>query len=210
MQRQIQHQTIFVAALSVYLGLLIVGAPPQVLAQVAAATAQQSQANKSDEAEKELAAFTSKLKELAQSGKLNSFDLTIRTQFENQKVSKSQVIVTQGDKELTSLLQKFAPSIIERYLGQVSPKQVEWILRGDNSDFKSNITLNFESPRRAQMAASGYNSLLAVVRFQRKGKTEAVLLDQVNITPENDQVFIVTRLPRAALDSLLKANEKAN
>lgn len=33
MQRKIHNQTLFVAALSVYLGLLIVGAPPQVVAQ---------------------------------------------------------------------------------------------------------------------------------------------------------------------------------
>jgi hypothetical protein len=43
MPRKTQNQTIFVAALSVYIGLLIVGAPPQNLAQTA-----KSVCNKSD------------------------------------------------------------------------------------------------------------------------------------------------------------------
>lgn len=206
MQRKIQNKTLFVAALSVYLGLLIVGAPPQVLAQAALATAQENRIDEKKQTNEILfQGFGAKVKALAAQGKLDSFDITIRAEIRGNSFVNSQQIVAQGDKELAEFLENLA----ESFFKQLPASNFEWTLKGDKTNIDGKISLKFDSVPRAGTFASLLNHLLNTGR-QYDAASGHNLLKEFIVTSENDQVFIITRLPRAALDSLVKADEKAN
>ncbi|MEP6922853.1 MAG: hypothetical protein ABI954_00180 [Pyrinomonadaceae bacterium] len=210
MQRKIHNQTLFVAALSVYLGLLIVGAPPQVLAQTLTATNQENQSDKSEETNKKFVDFGNKLKALAKGGKLDSFDITIQADAVNKNFLNQQIIIASGDKEFVDLLQELAPAFIESYFGQFSASQIDWSLRGDKTEINSNISFKVASEQKARSVASGLNLYFSMLREAKQNTNEGVIFNETTVTQENDQIFIVTRLPRAGLDAFLKSDEKAN
>ena len=55
--------------------------------------------------------------------------------------------------------------------------------------------------------ASAYNASLELGRCKSKNTFEGAVYENTKITPKNNQVFIVTRLPRGSIDSLLANNE---
>jgi hypothetical protein len=71
------------------------------------------------------------------------------------------------------------------------------------SGFELELSLEKHSPQRAQQLATALNFACESYLSKYEDSTAKVLRENTKITSENDQVFIITNLPRAGLDSLL-------
>ena len=69
-----------------------------------------------------------------------------------------------------------------------------------------NITLKTDSPATAQRAVSGFNALFAIAKRARKGTPEVKFYESATTSFDNDQVLIVTHMPRAAIEEFLTDN----
>lgn len=73
------------------------------------------------------------------------------------------------------------------------------------SGFEIEISLLKHSPLRASQLADALSFAFQSCKSGQNDRTATLLHENTRITSENDQVFIVTNLPRAGLDSLLAA-----
>jgi hypothetical protein len=73
------------------------------------------------------------------------------------------------------------------------------------SGFEIELSLEKHSPQRAQQLAAALNFACESYLSKYEDSTAKLLRENTKITSENDQVLIVTNLPRAGLDSLLAA-----
>ncbi len=249
MQRKIHNQTLFVAALSVYLGLLIVGAPPQVLAQAALTTkleeakTERLQTKEPDEddfcvglnetAQAQLKRDSLKLETISEfinlvqalsleaNNKLpfNNFTLDYHYYRDRQStaIAPTQAYSTEG-KNLLEVVKPFRLVIEEKgaKFSEFFPlrccDRTDFHITAQFNETEVNAKVKFPIGYHelSQSFARSYQSGIEFLRCQKRNLPEAVIYQNAEATSENDQVFIVTRLPRAGLDSLLKANEKAN
>lgn len=221
MQRKIHNQTLFVAALSVYFGLLIVGAPPHVFAQQI-----ESQANqlnpKVELNRKPLEDFAKHLKKqilLGQVNLNNSCSISVKASFaDDGKLKNARITSKTGDVALSeaavNLISAFSDSGLFIYLRDLSKLsgEITITLDADKGNFDLTNTFQLENSQQAQQIASSLNLVLSVFRNSQKNVTAVAqeTLRSVEISVQDKELFIVTRLPRAGLDALFKANEKAN
>lgn len=246
MQRKIHNQTLFVAALTVYLGLALVGAPPQILAQQSKSVAVQTDLPEkqnladdkvSSEAEallakeffvKSVAEFLKDLETLSKIQKFSPnapFDKPFRFNDEIF-VDKSDSLRTirgkgssDSNKWLATAFRKFEEHLIAEF-----DRNARLFVYRDNLQFEGarqtvkaeldstalTIQTAFDAVSAEQAAnlAETYNQVFA--RGAASENARKAFYENTGASFENNQIFIVTRLPRANLDSLLKANEKAN
>jgi hypothetical protein len=74
-------------------------------------------------------------------------------------------------------------------------------VKSDNFSSKLFLETKFENDDISSFASS-YNSGLNFLLRESQDKPETVILKSTEITFENNQIFIVTRLPRASIDEL--------
>lgn len=81
----------------------------------------------------------------------------------------------------------------------------------ENNESNLTIKVKFEqaSNDKAQEIAAFYNSVFSFGSCEYKGKFLGTLYQNTTAVSENNQVFIVTRLPRGSLDTLFKQDAKA-
>jgi len=75
-------------------------------------------------------------------------------------------------------------------------------------DFSLKITLNQDLDEQAEQITNLFSAELSRIKIQSVGNPQAIIYQNTEIFKENNQVFIVTRLPRGSLEELLK-NAKA-
>ena len=147
-----------------------------------------------------------------------------------------QVSATEGNPKTLSFIQKSVercnpqesestsndkPSDAQKnspYLQSLAPKNASYDYKADDSGVIYKVVFTFSSQDAAKTHFQIQNDLLERGRRVEpeyigntfNDKASMTFVNHTVITAENDQVFIVTRLPRAGLDLLLKANEKAN
>ena len=249
MQRKIHNQTLFVAALSVYLGLLIVGAPPQVLAQAVLTTKleeakpERLQTKEPDEddfcaglhenAQTQLKKDSLKLETISEfvnliqalsleaNNKLPFKDFSLDYHYFRERqstaITPTQSYLSDG-RNISEVVKPFRLAVQEKgtKFSEFFPlrccDRTDFYLTAQFNDTEVNVKVKFSIgyEELSQSFARSYQSGIEFLRCQKRSLPEVVIYQNTAAALENDQVFIVTRLPRAGLDALLKANEKAN
>ncbi|MEP6902923.1 MAG: hypothetical protein ABJA66_14310 [Actinomycetota bacterium] len=102
--------------------------------------------------------------------------------------------ITKEVENLINLFQKKSDSTDSNFTFSYSKD--EKVLMTKATFLQENISF-------AHKLAVAYNASLDFQRCVSQNKTENVILQNTQITFENNQVFIVTRLPRGSIDSLL-------
>ncbi len=250
MSKKQTNSVLFIATLGVYIGLLMAGAAPAVVAQQAAAMTRNfelsDEIEKKDDLDKDPSgyyglskdietlsstSFTDAFLELVSDlNKLESADLVkrpFRSPFsfdrgitDSYVDSESQTIYTStdlGNPWIQTAFEKFFSRINEKKLNHIS----DWTLNADGDEVRRSnghiflsedaIVVSLEFTK----ATSGI-AFLASKHFEevfQKAKADSsgygkLISESTKVSAENDQVTIVTRLPRAALDELLAKDAK--
>lgn len=215
--RKNHNSIVFLTTLSVYLGLVLVGATPQVLAQTI--LDKKIEVDYSD-SERILTDYALALQDLF----VISKDLSAQFS-ENLKDSKyelncyyninpnssellgcpsgSGTVITSGKfLHVLSKLNKIFPHTIEKDNPQVN---INLIL--SDKDFSLKLVLNQDFNEQAEQFFNSYGDGLSRIKIQQISKLQ-VIYQHTKISKNNSQVFIVTRLPRGSLDALLTDSAK--
>ena len=82
-------------------------------------------------------------------------------------------------------------------------------LSSDKADFKYEIFITKDSPQKAEQLAKNFAQAFKLYEPDEEEITAGKLYEKTTFKSENNQVFIVTQLPRGSLDALLKQDAKA-
>lgn len=74
----------------------------------------------------------------------------------------------------------------------------------DQTDISAKVETEVDSPQRATEMASGYNGLLILGQFARRGKDEEVLYRNTKVTSEGKQILVNFSMPRPTASEMLK------
>ncbi len=239
--RKNQNSILVLATLGVYLGLVLVGATPQILAQAAMT----KQFNVKDEIEVKddldkkpdgegnefsaaigtylggMSAFVEDLRKLHATGKFNPENGLFKntatyshacTPADKSKLSRSNFPV---DKSLRPAISKsewsarglaFVGDCVSSndFLFSAEIWSSDFKLEYDGSLLHYQVSIPYSSPERATYARDGFESALGI--YTSDNEAVNVLHKLTSFTTANNQVQIITRLPRAGLDPLLAAN----
>jgi hypothetical protein len=78
----------------------------------------------------------------------------------------------------------------------------------DEEAFFVEVAVRKSSPQNAKMLVDSLNSTIAQFRRETAGPVRVALFNSTNFRAENDQIFVVTRLPRGSLDPLFAKDAK--
>jgi len=235
-QRNKNNSIIFLTTLSVYLGLVLVGVTPQVLAQQTKIISRQSktaeiQVIKSDCSETSIA----EILELLAKYDVNQIPLgfTYQVNYSENKSPSLEILLAEGDKLFVESLRQIVTCNInlhkqfdntksqdknseefkEALLKALFPfSSVLYDYKANNQEIVSNAAFSFATNDEAKNYAESaitQSRKIETPELIAKNRLVSVFLKNTNIRYENNQVFIVTRLPRGSLDELLKQDAKA-
>jgi hypothetical protein len=219
------NQIIFITTLSVYLGLVLVGASPQVLAQAAITNRFElkDQIEQKDDLDKkpddEIEAYSKNVKEL--------YEITLDfikkydEQYELGGVYylESSILFRSGNPLYSRMTIKshrgFGSSVHHNSLIKISgliphtkdkeKKEHTNVKFNLNNDFYSiETTYHQDSDDMAKQVFTIYESEFSRYNIQKTESFEKLVYENTSLSFKNNQVFIVTRLPRGSIDSLLK------
>ena len=211
------NSIIFLTTLSVYLGLVLVGAAPPVLAQ-AALTQKieiQNEAEIKDDLDKKPD------DEPCLVLKYNADNLLKNFQLDN---SSLEIALSLTEISIGNFLK---PETISFSFTRVRSNNDKTIaLKGfltdfnetrfnfgfNDSEINSSFITSYNLNEKAQELSIAYNSSLDYWRCESQEKINEIptqIYQNTIVSSENNQVFIITNLPRAALDEIL-ANQTAN
>lgn len=216
------NSIVFLTTLGVYLGLVLIGAPP-VVAQAALTRNFDVQNeielsddldNKPDD-EEAIAAYASALEDLFIKAKnfssLNAEKLRDgKFEFDcyvNRILSSgSQTVGCSGGSGL--FWGGFIPSLeklnkIFAHTTDENKRQVKINLILTDKEFSLKTVLNQNLNEQAEQFNSFYNAGLSRNKIQQARSRQILIYQNTQISAENNQVFIVTRLPRASIDEFL-------
>ncbi|MDQ4122226.1 MAG: hypothetical protein M3209_12370 [Acidobacteriota bacterium] len=242
MTNKLHNRTLFVAALSVYFGLLIVGAPPQVLAQTSKTINNAERVfvpqkdfqslnfinKKGDSSGRSLAeAFEQFFKGVENDAVLKS--LLSKTDFELRSTASRGYYVEDSpppisllvdsrnlekldEAQITAVVRNSFHFNLAEYTDQlilISVNEVDFRITQDEIVLKTSTIWGKENRHNVAGFADSLRSL-----YEREANSasaiERLIYSNTEVSVSKDQIFVVTRLPRAALDSLVQADEKAN
>ncbi len=221
---------LFITVLCACLGLLTIGVPVQVKAQLVEDTKCSNEAPAEIEHLLNQKAFVNPLAEfVADIGKLISidkYDLKERVFLEvNIKATPGGVNITggsSGNSWLYVSAQKAAEEISYDYgygdteLYRYDDELKQLVARFDVSFLLEDSSLVVKakakqsSPEQADKQAALYNSYFSLGSCRERGQPEGILYQNTRALVENNQVLVVTRLPRAALSVMLAKPLAAN
>ncbi len=186
------NQILFITTLSVYLGLVLVGASPQVLAQ-AALTSKfdiKDQIEKQDDLDRNpedvvqdfLSEYESLVAELAQPESLTNSN-------EHRSSDVSQDVRSRIVFDKLPNLFRSADLFLGRKL--------------DDSVLKIKLNLKTSGQTSVSFLSEATNSFSQLLKVS-KNIPEKIIFQSTTVTSADNQVIISTRLPRGSIDSLLK------
>lgn len=245
--RKSQNSILFLTTLGVYLGLVFIGATPQVLAQEAATTknfALKDEVELKDDLDKkpddetstlseslgvylqDVEYFLASLRNLSVNGKFDvgrdTFEVAQSTLLPcvaaNKIGSYTANTFRLTNEALRPSLERFSKLLTDGYsladcrAGQQFQGQEVTHSRftfafGDN-DFSVQVSVKKLSAADAVRAAGALALARTMLAGPANGIIRQLLLEHTSFKSENDQVFVITRLPRAGLDSLLAKDAK--
>ena len=204
--RKNYNSIVFLTTLSVYLGLVLAGgAVPSVLAQAATTrgfdikneivveddldkkpddetySGLKSGSNQSDD--QFIKQYTKTIFDLLEKSYLPDYEIKLNISYSPEA----------NDEELSD----FFPTL-----------RKDLLINGfnfslDKNKFFARFNLKSKFDNNISPVNYSFNSSLSFLRYESQNKPEKVILENTKITFENNQVFIVTRLPRGSIDSLL-------
>jgi hypothetical protein len=233
------NQIIFLTTLSVYLGLVLVGASPQVLAQAALTSKFEikDQIEQKDDLDKKpdddiktisegfdgylenLEDFIVNLQKLHQIEKFDtsddSFQLDLKTStacnVEGCPASHDEEINFDNPKWLIPALSDFKRGLDNYgFLSDCLPdktRSASLKVNYNGTLLTISFTVDKDSPQKAKQFFDKFNNVIKLYELDEDKPIVKVLYENTTVTAENNQVFIVTRLPRAAIDSLINAKQ---
>jgi hypothetical protein len=236
------NQIIFLTTLSVYLGLVLVGASPQVLAQAALTSKFEikDQIEKKDDLDKkpddelkkiakgfdsylkDLEDFILDLQKLHQSEKFDAsketFNLNLQTstpcKVKGDSIQAGTESRFKNPPQLVPILDNlksnlgdlafFSTCLPSNDFGQSKVRNLQVEVSYNGSLLNISLSVEKTSPKKAALFTDKFNKVIKLYKLDVKKPIVKVLYENTTVTAENNQVFIVTRLPRAAIDSLIK------
>jgi hypothetical protein len=225
MQNKFHNRTLFVAAISVYLGLLIVGAPPHLLAQQVSKEKQRKLVEQSSHHSTDRRFPLPSDEVIIELGKviaenatdINSTHFSYKTDYFGARAINLQILISQGSPQIIEYLRKTSADLgldqeLISPLASLPYRSFFYNFQANQAEIVVETVYGFDNLKEASNFAESHVSLInnALAMSKNKGLLESDSLGEVRIQHKNNQVFIVTRLPRAGLDALLKAGEKAN
>jgi len=244
--RKPQNSILVLATLGVYLGLVLVGATPQVLAN-AAMTRQfdvKDEIEVKDDLDKkpdderspvtasvqvylnDVEFFLASLGRLKARGKFDpakdTFNVSQTTLLpcvdSNLAGRYTPTRFDNTSEPSRSALEYFSRSMVYGYsLGDciantefsgVAAADSRFTFGFDSKTFSVNIGVKKQSPQRALDLLRELESTLRLYSTQENTKLRQSIIANTAFSADNDQVFVVTRLPRAGLDTLLATDAK--
>ncbi|CAN5526545.1 hypothetical protein BH10ACI2_BH10ACI2_23800 [soil metagenome] len=244
--RKSQNSILVLATLGVYLGLVLVGATPQVLAS-AAMTRQfnvkdeiefkEDLDNKPDDERSPVTAsvqvyledveyFLASLGQLKSKGKFDPAKDTFSVvQHSMQPCVDTNIAGSYTPIRFDSTsdaakpaLQYFIRGMIYGYsLGDclennafhgTTATDTHFDFKFDSKDLLVNVVIKKESHQRAADLIDALKSTIKLYSTRQSGKIRQKIIENTKFRAENDQVFVVTRLPRGSLSSLLATDSK--
>ena len=239
--RKNQNSILVLATLGVYLGLVLVGATPQVLAQAAMT----KQFNVKDDLDKKPDPTNKDLDDAIEeySKRIEDFVKNLKklhsiNEFNVERQSFNSERSTFDPCPETGTLHSFGKTgHIDRWLvptiteANFISEHFTWLadclpsdvfpsrtharssgikLKYDRAELLHELSITLSSEERANALQAGLLSSFDEFKVDEDVGYELnkVLLKHTSLTFSGDQVFIITRLPRAGLDSLLAANAK--
>lgn len=227
------NSIVFLTTLSVYLGLVLVGgATPQVLAQ-AALTRDfdiKIEAEVKDDLDKKpdedlfASTVSSLINELDEFSRKGLFDWKSKTEYqiEDLRICESDEspafmgsgsISRQVDKALDNAGVKIARRLFGKKsdlgLGDLYSHTIDYKFVLDNGALSIEATVkninsgdNGKDIQPLVNELNGYLNRILSTSQQSRTK-EKIIAENTKVTSENNQIFVVTRLPRGSIDSLL-------
>lgn len=204
------NSIIFLTTLSVCLGLVIVGAPLQILAQ-------NSQSPKDKNKISILAPgsgmiFTFDLNPLIELNKLASKE-SLPVKFSGKLIPLQQsstewkLLNSEGSSKIIEFIKKdfFAPAILNPPTIPLSEKELFQSIEVDKNSIILTRSIVFYNLSEAEYINKCFRYMIDVAKSPATKNEIAGNLYLINteVRLENDQVFIVTRLPRAGIDALI-------
>ena len=84
------------------------------------------------------------------------------------------------------------------------PMPLQLTIKLDQTDISAMVETEADTPQRATEMASGYNGLLLVGQFARRGKDEEVLYRNTKVTSEDKKILVNFSMPRQTASEMLK------
>lgn len=223
------NRIVFLTTLSVYLGLVLVGATPQVLTYAALTRnfdiqneieVKDDLDNKPDNEEIESfsrddfpALFVGLLNEIKKAAADEKISLPIQTEFyvggefrRSQNSNDASISSTVSNPELSLIIQnainrKFQTKAFELADYKGDTKTLKISLESNGADLSLSVSF---TKLKAEQYAEFLNREFSSAAVSVENSLLKRVYENTKATAENDQVFIVTRLPRGSIDSLLK------
>ncbi len=206
------NSIVFLTTLSVYLGLVLVsGATPSIFAQ--AALTQRFEIQNEIETDDDLDKNSddepcSYLKQDAESllrtFSLDNSSLEIALGLIDTSISNFLKLETNSYSLRRKRINTEKSDALRKFLSDFEVTNFHFEF--DNSEINSILKTSSNSVDRAQKLASAYNTNFNYWQCESQEKFKEIptkLYQNTKISSENNQVFIVTRLPRASIDELL-------
>ena len=196
--------------LTVYLGLALVGASPQVLAQNAKQTVESNKINILVPGEGYV--FTFDLNPFIELNKLVSAEtLPIKLSGKlipaHQKFTDWEIITVTGNQKITDFLRKefFTAAVLNPPTLPLPAKELFQSVEIDKDNIILTRNTTFKDSEKASAFGESFRRIIEYVKTPTSEKAVAgnLYLKNTQVRFVNNQVFIVTRLPRASIDSLL-------
>ena len=207
------NSIVFLTTLSVYLGLVLVGATPEVSAQNSKKFAEANKINILAPGEGYV--FTFDLNPIIELSRLAAKESSSAKMAGTliplqQKFTDWEIISAAGDRKILDFIRKefFTPAVLSPPSLPVIAKELYQSVEID----KDNITFNrhtvFSEVNTAASIAESYRRMIEYAKSPTAEKAVAgnLILTNTEVRSENNQLFIVTRLPRGSIDSLLAKN----
>ncbi len=135
------------------------------------------------------------------------------------KLSDAKVIQKTGDVRLIEVAKEMVSAIGDS--GMLSflrdPKKLkdvkelrcdemplQLMIKLDQNEIVAKVETQADSPERAVQMAKGYNTLLTVGQFAKRGKDEEVLYRNTKVTAEGKQIQVNFSMPRQTASEMLK------
>lgn len=234
-QRNKNNSIIFLTTLSVYLGLVLVGATPQILAQTSI-TREEYEARVEREDKEELdkplndenlfiPQIIHLVKELNALSQKQAFNWNANNNYqvdglgfcESDNSPSFGGGGTFGNRRADEILDDFVVRLgreitkrrVADKLGDYYSQNVKYDFFTSNSTFSIKTTIENKNSQDTQTFFNEVKSYFENFVSYPDSYKEKIIYENTKITSENNQVIIVTRLPRGSLDELLKQDAKA-
>ena len=236
-QRNKNNSIVFLTTFSVYLGLVLVGgAVSPILAQAALTRnfniqdeieVKDDLDNKPNENDLFASSIIKLIEELDKLSREGKFDWQLKNEIQIEDFelcdSKETTVlaswVSDGSinnqvdyrigKTSFKIAEKFLIRITELKIGGRYDRRIDYKFLFDGKSLTIQAKVKFDNEKNTQIFANEFASYLTQLAYNSNPTKEKTIAEKTKANIENNQVFIVTYLPRGSLDELLKQEAKA-